>query len=286
MDELNRPTGKWLLMRLSMPPYQSEHSIEYIDCSSIGTWKELKSDLHQEQIWVAERLGRFDKNGSDLIARSFFNAWEKHHTECNWKKQIVPKIPQSVYRRSFPDTALLLTEAFPAQQIRMRLHADNSKYRDELTQLAKDYGPEQVRVEGDWTQSALIYQRPASLDRSTIVILDTKRVVHGSTFRANSDRSMSESLIRYLIGPDALALTSKEKRQAPCVVIVLSESARDADDSDTLVRTIFEGADWTVEMLPIELITEEEIVAQHWAWIASRGTTAPILGESLADAWN
>ena len=97
---------------------------------------------------------------------------------------------------------------------------------------------------------------------------------------------MSESLIRYLIGPDALALTSKEKRQAPCVVIVLSEAARDADNSDTLVRTIFEGAGWTVEMVPVELCTEQERIAQHRAWIASRGTIAPILGESLADAWN
>lgn len=299
MNELKRTREKGLLLRLIRhfcvlrlverllePPYQSKHPIEYIDCNSTGTWRELNSYLHQEETWVADRLGRFVENGGDLIARAFFSAWGKHHTKRDRAEMIVPDIPRSAYERSFPDTALLLAAAFPTQLFRMRLHADNSQHRDELTQWAKDYGPELVRVAGDWTQSALLYQRAASLYRSTIVIVDSKKVVSGSTFRANSDNTMSEGLIRYLIGPEALALTSPAKRLAPCAVILLSEPVGATDETDSLISSIFAERDWTVEILPVERKCEIRLLPQPRAWIASRGFTGSILGESIADAWN
>ena len=258
---------------------QSSVPIEYIDCYSMGVWEELEPSNTPQRRQFLNTCSTFPDMKTDFVASTFTKAWMTEYRRA---------LPVEVGMRKYPNTALLLTTAFPEQLFEMRLHdVFDDNYR-QLVSLARKIGPQRVQVDKDWTQSRLIHNRPACASRPVVVMLDPYRFVSDDHEKANHDGYLRTGLVEYLIGSSALGIhpPTTVSRTAPCVVILCSYSEANPNIPDAIVSELFREGGWFIEKLVAGPFPDVGNVKSHVVWVATLGYSVPILGVSIQKTWN
>lgn len=262
---------------------QPLEAIEYIDCFSMAPWEAIKGN--QSQGFV-ERVKTFEEKSTqgDFVADIFLKAWNTRYAS-----DAIPKHPRS---RDYPNTAVLLTTAFPEQHWNMRLHEDDSSAAGKnalLTSWAAERTNGTYTVSGKWAQSEQIFNAPLPIDRPVMVMLDPTQIVKDDSTKADNAAYLSAQRIRYLFGEHALRV-SRRARQAnlkPLVIMAFSFAETYPEYSNKIMHDQFKPADgWQIERVTLEHRLARGTDSVHQGWIISSGLEKPIFENSLQSAWD
>ena len=262
---------------------QPEEAIEYIDCFSMAPWEAIKGN---QASGFAERVKTFEEKAThgDLVAEVFLKAWNERYAG-----QVIPKHPRS---RDYPNTAVLLTTAFPQQHWNMRLHEDDSSAAGKHASLAT-WAAERTQgtysVNGKWAQSEKIFNAPVPIDRPVMVMLDPVQIVKDDSTKADNAAYLSAQRIRYLFGEHALRV-SRRDRQAhlkPLVIMAFSFAEAYPEYSNKIMNDQFKPADgWHIDHVLLGNRPGRPTESAHQGWIISSGIDKPIFEHSLQTEWD
>lgn len=244
----------------------------YVDCYSMAPWEKITGKRPEGFDSIVQRFAARSGAG-DLVASSFLSAWRQYYTPS--------QPPQNIRDRMYPNTAVLLRTAFPAQTWEMRLHDIVSQHRIDLTAWAGPQTPKWCEIEDNWEKSPLVCNRPAPVDRPVILLLDPYRVVAAGKRKG----FLTGPMLDDLLGGQKLNLKSRPSASAPVLAAIFSYSDPRPDESAKIIRDRFDS-DWCVE----EVRTSRQRTGTQYTWhlgcVATRGLPSPVLGGALQDVWD
>jgi hypothetical protein len=249
--------------------------VEFIDCYSMGTWEAIEQSQTPQRRLFDTHCSSFRNGEGGFVGGVFHQAWISRHGR---------RLPTNTADLLYPNTAFLLSTAFPTQRFKMRLHDVVHDNYQQLIKFARSTGPEFVRIGKDWTQSALIHSNPAPADKPVLVMLDPYRIVPADHDKSNEDGYLNPRLLKYLLGLSGLAI-APAKRTAPCVVVLCSYSEQHPESTFQLMQEIFIQDGWNFESLLAGPYPDVGNVKSHVIGVASIGVPVPILGSSLMQKW-
>lgn len=238
--------------------------IEYIDCYSMGPWEPITGKQPQGYVGVVREFVKKSASG-DFASAAFLNAWTTRYGTNS--------IPAHPNDREYPNTAMLLTTAFPNQRWNMRLH------ENDLTEAGKQdklkiwlEGQQFVtgEVNGEWQQSKQILKAAAPTDSPVIVMLDPFRMVPDGSENANKPGYLRSGLLRMLMGEHALKICGDQiVSEKPHVVLLFSYSDVNPLIPDRVVRSQFSSG-WHIQNVRSRPWNLRGKDSYHQGWVVSR----------------
>lgn len=242
----------------------SNAPVEYIDCYSMAPWETITGKQPQGFVGLVRGFENKSSRG-DFVSSVFLKAWNSHYGE-----DVIPTHPND---REYPNTAVLLTVAFPHQRWNMRLHENDlteAGKQAKLKQWLHDQKLATGEVNGDWQMSRQIMKAPVSHDSPVIVMLDPFRIVPDGSENANKPGYLKSGLLRMLMGEHALKICcDKIVSEKPLVVLLLSYSDVNPLIPDRIVRNQFSSG-WHIQNVRSGPWKLRGIDSYHQCWVVSR----------------
>jgi len=260
---------------------QPNKAIEYIDCFSMAPWEPIEGGQPQGFVEIVTGFPNLRDHG-DVVASGFCRAWEQHYA-----KKVIPAHPQD---REYPNTAVLLRSAFPDQSWNMRLHENDSTgggKRDKLSAWAKGQTQGEYSVDGEWSESKLILNRPVPNDRPAFIMLDPFQIVDDHSVSAVRGGYLSASRLRFLMGQHCLNLheSIRQRNPKPIVVTLFSYSNANLNVAAGIVSKQFNSDSWQVESICSGPWQGRNGRNWHGGWLVSANISGPVLQPSAQHQW-